>query len=80
MIRCILKFTAIGCGGVLALLVFIASVETLNGGGDTTSTPERADAEPRIKVSCDVYATNRVDPIADSEHLHRQIGNTSLTN
>jgi hypothetical protein len=24
----------------------------------------RADAKPQIKVHCDVYATNRVDPIA----------------
>lgn len=102
MLRRILKFTAIGCGGVLALII-IVRVGSLDGGGDVTSTPERTDAEPRggdttptpegtdaqrritdaqprIKVSCDVYATNRVDPIADSEHLHRQIGNTSLTN
>src|SRR4028119_1487495 len=40
----------------------------------------RADAQPRIKVNCDVYATNRVDPIALSKHLHHQIGNTSTTN
>jgi hypothetical protein len=40
----------------------------------------RADAEPRIKVHCKVYDTNRVDPIAFSEHLHHQIGNTSTTN
>lgn len=39
-----------------------------------------ADAQPRIKVNCKVYDTNRVDPIAFSEHLHRQIGNTSTTN
>jgi hypothetical protein len=102
MLRRILKFTAIGCGSVLALII-IVRVGSLDGGGDVTSTPERTDteprggdttstperadaqrrvtdAQPRIKVSCDVYATNRVDPIADSEHLHRQIGNTSLTN
>ena len=41
---------------------------------------ERADAQPRIKVNCDVYATTRVDPIALSKHLHHQIGNTSTTN
>src|SRR5215210_3445696 len=40
-----------------------------------------AQAEPRIKVSgCKVYATNRVDPIAFSSHLHQQFGNTSTTN
>jgi hypothetical protein len=33
-----------------------------------------------IRVSCNVYAENRYDPIAFAEHLHRQIGNTSLTN
>jgi hypothetical protein len=40
----------------------------------------RADAQPRIKVNCEVYATNHVDPIALSDHLHHQIGNTSTTN
>ena len=40
----------------------------------------RADAQPQIKVNCDVYATNQVDPIALSPHLHHQIGNTSTTN
>jgi hypothetical protein len=40
----------------------------------------RADAQPQIKAQCEVYATNRVDPIASSDHLHRQIGNTSTTN
>jgi hypothetical protein len=40
-----------------------------------------AEAEPRIKVSgCNVYATNRVDPIAGSQHLHNQFGNTTTTN
>jgi hypothetical protein len=40
-----------------------------------------ADAEPRIKVSgCNVYATNRVDPIAFSQHLHHHFGNTTTTN
>ena len=33
-----------------------------------------------IRVSCNVYAENRYDPIAFAQHLHRQIGNTSLTN
>jgi hypothetical protein len=40
----------------------------------------RADAEPRIRVSCSIYATNRVDPIAFAQHLHHQFGNTSTTN
>jgi hypothetical protein len=40
-----------------------------------------ADAQPRIKVSgCNVYATNRVDPIAFSQHLHHHFGNTTTTN
>jgi hypothetical protein len=40
-----------------------------------------ADADPRIKVSgCNVYATNRVDPIAFSDHLHNHFGNTTTTN
>ena len=40
-----------------------------------------AQAEPRIKVGgCEIYATNRVDPIAFSEHLHHQFGNKSTTN
>jgi uncharacterized protein DUF1996 len=39
-----------------------------------------ADAQPRIKVNCKVYATNYVDPIAHTDHLHHQIGNTSTTN
>jgi hypothetical protein len=40
-----------------------------------------ADAEPRIKTQgCKVYATNRVDPIAFTQHLHDQFGNTSTSN
>jgi uncharacterized protein DUF1996 len=39
-----------------------------------------AQAEPRIKVNCKIYETNRVDPIAYSAHLHHQFGNTSTTN
>lgn len=41
---------------------------------------QEADAEPRLKVHCEVYDTNRVDPIAFSQHLHHQIGNTSTSN
>jgi hypothetical protein len=40
----------------------------------------RADAQPRIKVSCKIYDTNRVDPIAHTLHLHHHFGNTSTTN
>jgi hypothetical protein len=40
----------------------------------------RADAAPRLKTSCTIYDTNRVDPIAFSAHLHRHFGNTSTTN
>ena len=39
-----------------------------------------ANANPQIKVHCEVYATNHVDPIAHAHHLHHQIGNTSTTN
>jgi hypothetical protein len=39
----------------------------------------RDDAEPRIKTGCRVYDTNREDAIANADHLHRQIGNTSHT-
>ena len=60
-------------GGVVLLLVALASV--LLG-----PLAARADAQPQIKVNCDVYATKRVDPIALSPHLHHQIGNTSTTN
>jgi preprotein translocase subunit SecG len=42
-------------------------------------TQKAADAT-QIKVHCEVYATNYVDPIALSPHLHHQIGNTSTTN
>ena len=40
----------------------------------------RADAQTQIKVHCEIYATNHLDPIAFSSHLHNQIGNTSTTN
>jgi Domain of unknown function (DUF1996) len=43
-------------------------------------TQKAADASQQIKVHCKVYATNYVDPIALSPHLHHQIGNTSTTN
>ncbi len=42
-------------------------------------TQKPADAQ-QIKVRCQVYATNYVDPIALAPHLHHQIGNTSTTN
>lgn len=57
-------------GGALLLVVLLVEV---------FAAP--ADAEPRIKVSgCNVYATNRVDPIAFSQHLHHHFGNTTTTN
>jgi Domain of unknown function (DUF1996) len=56
-------------GGVFLLVLLLAVL-----------LAARADAEPRIKVDCTIYATNRVDPIAFSRHLHHQIGNTSTTN
>jgi hypothetical protein len=39
-----------------------------------------ADASTRILIRCTVYATNTVDPIAFSQHLHNQFGNTTTTN
>jgi hypothetical protein len=59
-------------GGALLLPVALAAV--LLG-----PLAARADAQ-QIKVHCEVYATNYVDPIAFSDHLHHQIGNTSTTN
>jgi len=56
-------------GGAVLLAVLLAGL-----------LAARADAQPQIKVNCDVHATNRVDPIALSKHLHHQIGNTSTTN
>jgi hypothetical protein len=60
-------------GGALLLAVPLAAVLLGLLAG-------RADAQPQIKVNCEVYATNHVDPIASSDHLHHQIGNTSTTN
>ena len=54
-----------------ALLLALCAVLALAG---------RADAEPRIKVNCDIYATNHVDPIANTDHLHHHFGNTTTTN
>jgi hypothetical protein len=39
-----------------------------------------ADASTRILIRCTVYATNTVDPIAFSQHLHNQFGNTTTAN
>ena len=40
----------------------------------------RAEADSRIRAgSCDIYAINRVDPIAFSSHDHEQWGNPALT-
>jgi hypothetical protein len=41
---------------------------------------QEADAAPSLRVACDVYATNTVDPITFGDHLHRQFGNTSTSN
>ena len=60
-------------GGALLLAVPLAAVLLGLLAG-------RADAQPQIKVHCEVYATNHVDPIAFADHLHHQIGNTSTTN
>src|SRR3712207_7786394 len=39
-----------------------------------------ASAEPRIKTNgCKVYATNRVDTIASTRHLHHHFGNTQTS-
>jgi hypothetical protein len=42
-------------------------------------TQKPAEAQS-IRVSCDIYATNRVDPIAFAQHLHSQFGNLSTSN
>jgi hypothetical protein len=41
-------------------------------------TPDKAEADG-IRVSCRVYATNQFDPIGGASHMHRQVGNLSLT-
>lgn len=56
-------------GGALLLAVLLAVLFAA-----------RADAQPRIKVGCEVYDASYVDPIASTEHLHNQFGNTSTTN
>ena len=56
-------------GGVLLLTLLLALI--------LAAKPAEAQS---IRVSCEVYATNHVDPIAHADHLHRQIGNTSTTN
>jgi hypothetical protein len=38
-----------------------------------------ADASTRIKLQCNVYATNMVDPIFNTDHLHSHIGNRTTT-
>src|SRR3712207_5597688 len=41
----------------------------------------QAEADSRIRAgSCDIYAINRVDPIAFASHDHEQFGNPTLTN
>ena len=57
----------VGCAFIVALLAALV----------LTQKPANA---TQIKVHCEVYATNYVDPIAFASHLHHQIGNTSTTN
>lgn len=57
----------------LLTLVSLASLLAL------LATPKEAKAAS-LRVACEVYTENRVDPIAFSEHLHRQFGNLSTTN
>ena len=40
---------------------------------------QKAEADS-LRVSCSIYASNQFDPIGGATHLHRQFGNTSLTN
>jgi micrococcal nuclease len=49
-VRRILKFTAIGCGGLLGLVIFLGVVGAIIGGGtDTSSPPERAEKRKGIE-------------------------------
>jgi uncharacterized protein DUF1996 len=64
-----IKLRLLSASGVFLLALFCAA---LFAGA--------ADAEPRIKVNCKINATNRVDAIAYSQHLHHQFANTSTTN
>jgi hypothetical protein len=60
----------------IVLLIFIGSLGLiLVGVSILTASPAEGQS---IRVHCDIYATNRVDPIVvGSEHLHRQFGNLS---
>ncbi|MDQ5810290.1 MAG: hypothetical protein M3358_05975 [Actinomycetota bacterium] len=50
-VRRILKFTAIGCGGLLGLALFLGIVgEVIGGGGsDTSSPPEKAEKRKGVE-------------------------------
>jgi len=56
----------VACAFIIALLA-------------TLVLTQEAEADS-IRVACDIYATNQFDPIGNATHLHRQFGNTSLTN
>ena len=66
-------------GRPLAAFLLAASVALLTALLASLALPQRADASS-LRVSCEIYDTNRVDPIALSPHLHHQFGNTSTTN
>ena len=66
-------------GRPLAGFLLAASVALLMALIASLALPQRADASS-LRVSCEIYDTNRVDPIALSSHLHHQFGNTSTTN
>jgi hypothetical protein len=49
-VRRILKITAIGCGGLLGLFIFLGVVGAIIGGGrDTSSPPERAEKREGVE-------------------------------
>ena len=58
-------------------LKVLAVLAVLMGALFATQRPAEAGT---IRISCPVYATNQVDPIAFALHQHNQIGNLSTTN
>jgi len=67
-------------GRPLAAFLLAASVALLMALLASLALPQRAADASSMRVSCQIYDTNRVDPIALSSHLHHQFGNTSTTN
>lgn len=59
-------------GGVLLLTLLLVVL--------LAALAARSAEAQSIRASCNIYATNQVDPIAFAQHLHRQFGNTSTTN